>query len=99
MREMASALATEIANQPHYNKKITHEARESVAHAAANAYSEAPAGHDHAERLVNDVVQQLVDELNNVKEETGVSSEHTPLPQEGRASKVCSCTAASFFVH
>jgi hypothetical protein len=83
MRDIASALATELANQPDYDKTITRQARESVAKAALHAYQEAPSGRDHAERLVSDVVRQLVETLNNADEATEVTSEHPLSPQKG----------------
>ena len=67
-REMAAALATEMGKQVEYDKVTIQKARKSVLEAAERAYSEAPEGRDHAERLTRDVVRQLVDQLNKADE-------------------------------
>jgi hypothetical protein len=61
---MAATLASELAKQSDYDKMIVQKARDSVAEAAELAFTEAPQGRDHAERLTRDMVRQLVDELN-----------------------------------
>ena len=63
-REMAATVASEIAKQSDYDTLIVREARESVADAAENAYMEAPQGHDRAEKLLRDMIRELVDKLN-----------------------------------
>jgi len=61
---MAAILASELAKQSEFDTEIVQNARQSVVEAAEQAFREAPAGRDHAERLTRDVVQQLVEQLN-----------------------------------
>jgi hypothetical protein len=68
MQAIAAALATELANQSEQDRLIKRRARESVVEAADLAFSQAPAGKDHAERLTRDVVSQLVAQLNAADE-------------------------------
>lgn len=63
MQETSAALAAELTKQTEFDAATIRKARESVVEAAEKAYTEAPAGRDHAERLTRDVVRQLVEQL------------------------------------
>jgi hypothetical protein len=69
MVDMSAALAVQVANQSEHDGATIRDARQSVVSAAEKAFSEAPSGRDHAERLTRDVVRQLVEELNSAKPE------------------------------
>ena len=64
LQAMASILASELAKQSEFDTEIVQKARQSVVEASQKAYSDAPEGRDHAERLTRDMVTQLVEELN-----------------------------------
>jgi len=68
MQVIAAALAGEVAKQPDFDRQAIRRGRESVREAAELAYSQAPSGKDHAERLTRDVVDQLVAQLDSADE-------------------------------
>ena len=65
---IAAALASEIAKQPEYDRQTIRRGRESVRQAAELAYTQAPTGKDHAEKLTSDMVDQLIAQLNSADE-------------------------------
>jgi hypothetical protein len=66
--EMAAALANELKNQASHDAAKIRKGRQSVVEAAERALTEAPAGRDHAERLMREMVEELVERLNKEDE-------------------------------
>ena len=64
MLEISGALATQIAKQQDQDGATVRQARQSVVSAAEKAFVEAPPDHNHAERLLRDMVRKLVRKLN-----------------------------------
>jgi hypothetical protein len=64
LREMTAAVAKEVSRQSEYDKANIRKGRASVSEAADRAFYDAPSGHDHAERLTKDMVEQIVEKLN-----------------------------------
>jgi hypothetical protein len=64
LHAMAVALANELEKQAEFETAAIRKGRESVLEEAQRAYAEASAGHDHAERLTRDVVEQMIEKLN-----------------------------------
>jgi hypothetical protein len=64
IREMAAAVAKELENQASHDSAKIRSGRLSVVEAADRACQDAPNGRDHAERLMKEMVIEMVDKLN-----------------------------------